>query len=352
MKIAILIPTIKPGGAEKQAALLAATLSQEHDVHFISLWGKKNLSMTVKKFLEDAHVHIHYLSGKRIGKWREYYQLLKQLHIEVAFNYLTACDVTGAIVEKLAGVNTVFNGIRNSRLAPVKTIMEWFAHNFFADYTIYNCQSGADYFEKHGFCKKKTIVIHNCFPDISDTIVHEDKQIKTIITVGRFEPQKDYLTAIKTIAELRKTRQDFVFTIIGHGHLEAQIRTWVKEYGLTDYTQILIAPNNVQEILKSADIYLSTSLFEGTSNSIMEAMNWFIPVVATNVGDNYVLVEENKSGYLTPIGNVGGLVEGLSILLSSYQTRVLMGQKGHENLYNFSPEKFRDNYYEILKTKI
>ena len=48
MKIAILIPTIKPGGAEKQAALLAATLSQEHDVHFISLWGKKNLSLTVK----------------------------------------------------------------------------------------------------------------------------------------------------------------------------------------------------------------------------------------------------------------------------------------------------------------
>ena len=286
MKIAILIPTIKPGGAEKQAALLAATLSQEHDVHFISLWGKKNLSMTVKKFLEDAHVHIHYLSGKRFGKWKEYHRLLK------------------------------------------------------------------DYFEKHGFCKKKTIVIHNCFPDISDTIVHEDKQIKTIITVGRFEPQKDYLTAIKTIAELRKTRQDFVFTIIGHGHLEAQIRTWVKEYGLTDYTLILIAPNNVQEILKSADIYLSTSLFEGTSNSIMEAMNWSIPVVATNVGDNNVLVEEDKSGYLTPIGDVDRLVKGLSILLSSYQTRVLMGQKGHENLYNFSPEKFRDNYNKILKTKI
>ena len=99
MKIAILIPTIKPGGAEKQAALLAATLSQEHEVHFMSLWGKKDLSMTVKKFLEDAHVHIHYLSGRRIGKWKEYYRLLKQLHIEVAFNYLTACDVTGAIVE-------------------------------------------------------------------------------------------------------------------------------------------------------------------------------------------------------------------------------------------------------------
>ena len=118
MKIAILIPTIKPGGAEKQAALLAATLSEENEVHFVSLWGKKNLSVIVQKFLEDEHVQIHYLSGKSFGKWKEYYQLLKQQKIEMAFNYLTICDVTGAMVEKLAGVKTVFNGIRNSRLAP------------------------------------------------------------------------------------------------------------------------------------------------------------------------------------------------------------------------------------------
>lgn len=352
MKIAILIPTIKPGGAEKQAALLAVTLSQEHEVHFVSLWGKKNLSVIVQQLLEEAYVQIHYLSGEKIGKWKEYYQLLKQHQIEVAFNYLTVCDVTGAIVEKLAGVKTVFNGIRNSRLAPVKTFLEWFAHNFFADYTIYNCQSGAEHFEKLGFCKKKTIVIHNCFPNVSEPIESADKEIKTIITVGRFEPQKDYLTAIKAIAELRKSRQDFVFTIIGHGHLEAQIRSWVKKYALTDYTQILIAPSNVQEILKAADIYLSTSLFEGTSNSIMEALNWSIPVVATNVGDNYVLVEQNVSGYLTNIGDVGGLVKAMEILLSSHQTRLIMGQKGHKNLYRFSLEKFKDNYNEILRTKI
>lgn len=352
MKIAILIPTIKPGGAEKQAALLAATLCEENEVHFVSLWGKKNLSVVVQKFLEDAHVQIHYLSGKNFGKWKEYYQLLKQQKIEIVFNYLTACDVIGAIVEKLAGVNTVFNGIRNSRLAPVKTILEWFAHNLFADYTIYNCQSGAEYFESLGFCKKKNIVIHNCFPDISKPIKRVDKEIKTIITIGRFEPQKDYQTAIKAIAELRKSRQDFVFTIIGHGHIETQIREWVKMYGLTDYTQILIAPSNVQEILKAADIYLSTSLFEGTSNSIMEAMNWSIPVVATNVGDNYVLVEQNVSGFLTPVGDVDGLAKVMKILLSSHQMRLVMGQKGNENLYNFSLEKFKNNYNEILRTKV
>lgn len=352
MKIAILIPTIKPGGAEKQAALLATILGKEHEVHFVALYGKKDLSVIVQKFLEDANVQIHFLSGRGIWKWKEYYQLLRQYKIRIAFNYLTSCDVTGALVEKWAGVSVVYNGIRNSRLAPVKVVMEWFAHNFIADYTIYNCISGAEYFERRGFCKKKTIVIHNCFPDISEPVVHTDKAIKTIVTVGRFEPQKDYLTAIKAIAELRKRRTDFEFIIIGHGHLEEKIRTWVRNYGLSDYTKIFIAPSDVQDILKDSDIYLSTSLFEGTSNSIMEAMNWSIPVVATNVGDNYVLVDHAVSGVLTAVRDVEALSLGMERLLSSYHMRVIMGQKGNKRLQDFSIKAFKENYNELLKTQI
>lgn len=352
MKIVILIPTIKPGGAEKQAVLLASTLSLEHEVHFVSLYGKNNLSVSVQKIIEDSNVQIHYLSGTKINRWREFYKILKRYSIDVAFNYLTSCDVLGALVEKMAGVKVVFNGIRNSRLAFVKTILEWFAHNLIADYTIYNSHSGAKYFESKGFSKKKTIIIHNCFPDVREPFEREDKEIKRIITVARFEPQKDYLTTIKSIAELRKVRTDFEFIIIGHGHLEKQIYSWINEYGLTSYTKVYIAPSNVQEILSRADIYLSTSLFEGTSNSIMEAMNWSIPIVATNVGDNYILVKHDVNGYLSNIGNTLELAKYMEILLSSYRKRLLMGLKGHENLLNFSSEKFKNNYNELLKTKI
>ena len=352
MKIAILIPTIKPGGAEKQAALLAAALSQEHEVYFVSLYGKLNHSVIIQRFLEEGNVKIHYLEGSFFKRWNTLKKMLRAWNIKVAFNYLTVCDVLGAIVEKLAGVKTVYNGIRNSRLAPAKIVLEWFAHNFVADYTIYNCISGAEYFEKKGFCKKKTIVVHNCFPNISDPIKRVDKSIKTIITVGRFETQKDYLTAIKSISDLRNRRTDFRFTIIGHGHLEQQIRGWIDEYGLSTYTDLYIAPNNVQDILKESDIYLSTSLFEGTSNSIMEAMNWSIPVVATNVGDNYVLVEHQQGGYLADVGDYQAISKYMENLLSSYNMRIKMGLHCHENLLNFSESTFKTNYSTILKTKI
>ena len=118
---------------------------------------------------------------------------------------------------------------------------------------------------------------------------------------------------------------------------------------MSNYTQILIAPDNVQEILKSADIYLSTSLFEGTSNSIMEAMNWSIPVVATNVGDNNQLIKDSWNGYLISIGDYKKLSEHLLKLLHDDKLRIEMGIRGNERLHNYSVERFVENYSKVLE---
>lgn len=347
-RIAILIPTIKPGGAEKQAALLATILSKEHQVHFVAFFGHQEESPNVRKMLEEANVSIKYIEGNILKKSREYYNFLKENKIEICFNYLTQCDIVGGIIERKAGVKKIYNGIRNSKLAKLKMIGERFVHNHVVDYTIYNCYSGARYFESEGYSKKKTIVIPNCFPNISDPIKRESKAKKQIITVARFQPQKDYETTIRTIAELKKKRDDFEFIIIGHGYLEPKIRGWVKEYGIEECTTIYIAPNNVQEILKGADIYLSTSLFEGTSNSIMEAMNWSMPVVATNVGDNDQLVHNSLNGWLSEIGDSSSMASNLATLLEDDSLRIEMGLRGNERLRHYSVERFHENYSKLL----
>jgi glycosyltransferase involved in cell wall biosynthesis len=111
-------------------------------------------------------------------------------------------------------------------------------------------------------------------------------------------------------------------------------------------------PKNVQEILRSSDIYLSSSIFEGTSNSIMEAMNWSIPVVATNVGDNEYLVVNGCNGYLRPIGDAEGLAKSLACLIESIDKRNEMGQNGNSLLKdNFSEELFEQRYIGIIEDK-
>lgn len=346
-RVSILLSTIDSGGAEKQAVLLATLLAKHTEVNLIVLYGdhteyKRNIDL-----LTESTVKVHKLIGNMLFKLRRIKSIIKESETEVLLNYLTMPNFVGSLVGRMCGIR-VYNGIRNSRMPKSKMLIEKIAHNLLATGTIYNCYSGADYFGNHGFRREKNIVIPNCFPDIEETIIRPDHKVKTIITVGRFDPQKDYETLIKSVSRL--SRNDFRLCIVGYGVLEEQIRTWVKEYNIENMTDIYIKPNNVSELERNADIYISTSFFEGTSNSIMEALNWSLPVVATHVGDNDHLVIDGENGFLHPIGDVNGLSASLCQLLDSAKLRNQMGQMGNLNLReNFSMEIFEKRYIDLIE---
>ena len=349
--IAILIPTINAGGAEKQASLLASLLSAKYKVCVILYSGEAKTNEANVKRLEEANISVFKLVGSTFSKISELKSILKGNNIDCLFNYLTKPNFIGAIAAKKAGVPNIYNGIRNSRIDWWKLILERFAHNRYATATIYNCYSGEEYFSSKGLKKEKAIVIPNCFPNISEPILREDKEVKHIVTVGRFVPQKDYKTIITTIAELVKLRQDFVMDIIGYGEEEQNIRGWIKEFDIEKYINIYIRPNNVQDIVRDADIYLSTSLFEGTSNSIMEALNWSLPVVATNVGDNNHLVIDGVNGTLHPVGDARGMAESIARLLENSELRNRFGLASNKNLRdNYSTDIFEKRYTQLLES--
>lgn len=349
--IAILIPTLKAGGAEKQAVLLGSQLAKKCNVHIILLSGETEIAFpNIAEIIENSNINLHKIKGGTLKKLNELKKTLKENNINVLFNYLTKPNFVGSFIARKAGVKQIYNGIRSSRVEWWKLVLEYIAHNYLATGTIYNSYSGEEYFSSKGLKKEKAIVIPNCFSDIADPIVREERDVKHIVTVGRFVPDKDYNTIIRTIAELKELRNDFVIDIIGYGIEEQNIRNWIKEYGVEEYTNMYIRPDNVQEIVCNADIYLSTSLFEGTSNSVMEALNWSLPVVATNVGDNDHLVIDGVNGTLHPIGDAKGMAQAISTLLNSVELRNEYGAKGNQNLRdNYSMDIFEKNYLNIIE---
>lgn len=351
LKVAIVIPSVKSGGAEKQASLLASILARTCEVHFISVNGYENAAPSnmavLKKTLESKQLHS--LTGNIVGKLLGLRRILKDNSIDVAFNYLSFCDVVCGITEKIVGVRIIYGGIRNSELSRLKCLFEKVTHNFISTSTIFNCYSGQKHFVNKGFKETKCIVIPNCFIDISSPLYRSDNEIKKIITVGRFVQQKDYLTAIKTISTLRKYVSNFRFIIVGYGELEDMVRQWVKEYDIMNLTEIFINPSNIPDLLRESDIYLSTSLYEGTSNSIMEALNWSLPVVCTNVGDNSYLVQNNVNGFLHQIGDYEGMAYSLELLINSMNMRHSFGIYGNTLLHTeYSLEIFSEHYNRLL----
>ena len=347
--IAIFVKNLTSGGAEKQAVLLAKSLTNQYDVHFIILNGDKLHQKYLELLKENKRVHVTMFRGGHFSRFMQFVKYLKVNQISTVFSYLTAAN-TYACMASLIHNMRVYTGLRNAELPLLKLLADKVLTNIVATKAIANCYSGKRNFSAHGFRNDKIEVIPNCFEKIQPYKDKTPKETKHLITVGRFVAQKDYETAIKTIAEVKRIGGKAHFDLVGYGELESKIRSWLKEYDIEDITTVYINPNNIPDLLNKADIYLSTSLFEGTSNSIMEGMNADMPIVCTNVGDNNCLVKEGYNGFLAPIGDYSLLANRIIDLLEDDKLCRQMGKRSKERLQeNYSVEIFRKRYNDILK---
>lgn len=346
-RIAIIVNSLQSGGAEKQSVILHNALNQQNECYYIVLHGNL-IEDKMLRMLENK-TNILFLNGNIFNKLIDLYKFLKVKQISYIFTYLTKPNLIGSIVGRISGVKYIYGSIRNAKLPKWKFIIEKISSNYFCTKMIFNNYSGEVNLKNRGL--KNTIVIPNCFPNIDEPIKRLYKESLIIITVGRFVAQKDYSTALKSIALLQKTYKNIRFQIVGYGELEDKIRTEISLLELNDYVEIFINPPNIPNLLNNADIYLSTSLFEGTSNSIMEAMNASLPIVATNVGDNYYLIENNKNGFLHKIGDCNAIANSLCFLIENYEERISFGEKSNKILKNdYSFDKFKKRYYKLLDT--
>lgn len=350
INIAIFVKNLTSGGAEKQSVLLAKALAGDYAVHYIIFNGEKVHQKYMNMLKEDSRIHIQSFIGGHFKRYNALVDYLQQYQIKAIFSYLTAANTYACFAGKKIGAK-VFTGLRNAELPVLKCWADRFLTNHWACLTIANCFSGKTNFVSKGFNEQKVIVIPNCFEHIRSYVKKEIKKTVHIITVGRFVPQKDYETAIHAIAELKKSSPNIIFDIVGYGELENQIRGWIQDYGVEDCTNIYINPSNISQLLDDADIYLSTSLFEGTSNSIMEGMNADLPIVATHVGDNGYLIHDGKNGYLCNIQDWKVIKEKLAVLVQDSYLRDTMGKYSKKILYEgYSMDKFRMSYLRLLSS--
>jgi glycosyltransferase involved in cell wall biosynthesis len=224
-------------------------------------------------------------------------------------------------------------------------------HNHLNDATVFNNFTGREKLVLRGFNPSKIHVIHNTIhipPDENQSPGTDDINI---ISVCRFVNSKDFRTALVAFKKLldNKPAKMIKYLIVGYGPLENDIRQMVTNLGLQNNVEILINPPNVSGLYKKSHIYLSTSLYEGLSNSIMEAMVAGIPIVATDVGDNRYLIKDSYNGFLVPCGSTDNIAWKLEYLITMDDIRNEYGKNSRFIIENeFSEEKFLENYFKLF----
>ncbi|MFU8786938.1 MAG: glycosyltransferase [Candidatus Izemoplasmataceae bacterium] len=348
----VLTNTLKSGGAEKQSIYLVKTLSSYYDVTLIVYYGNE-YDDRMLALLDGYEAKVIWLKDGHLASLMFLYKLFRRNKGGIVISYLATTNSINAIIGFIAGIKTRIGGIRSSKHNLFKMIIQMTLHNFLLSGSVFNNLVGFHYLTNNGFNTERSYYIPNAVDIPNRPLIRSRKEIVTILSIGRFIDVKDYQTAIKSFQKIKKqykTQYSIRYIIIGHGPLEMELRKFIQVCNINDDVELIINPTDVDYYYKQADIYLSTSLFEGLSNSIMEAMSYSLPVVATDVGDNNELVIHGKTGFLERVKDVDAITDKIAILIEDRELRVSMGENAYEHISKkFSIEIFSQKYVTLIE---
>lgn len=175
------------------------------------------------------------------------------------------------------------------------------------------CQTydAKEYFSKS--IQKKSVVILN---PLKDDLPHrwENERECEIVNFCRLNEQKNIPLLIDAFELFLDRNPSYRLSIFGNGELKENLENYIKEKELSGKVTIYAARNDIHErIIKSA-MFVSSSDYEGLSNSMLEAMAIGIPTISTDCpcGGARMVIDDGVNGLLVPVGDKNCLAEKMN----------------------------------------
>ena len=180
----------------------------------------------------------------------------------------------------------------------------------------------------------------------------DDPGLWLVGTVGRMERVKDQSNLarafVRAITEHPAARERMRLAIVGEGTLRPEVESILEQGGARNLAWLPGERSNVPEILRGLDCFVLPSLAEGVSNTILEAMATGLPVVATRVGANADLVEDEVTGRLVRADDSDALARAMVAYFNDPATARRHGRAGRQRAETrFSLQRMVERYHRL-----
>ena len=165
----------------------------------------------------------------------------------------------------------------------------------------------------------------------------------SILAVGTVSEQKDYPTLVRAARLLAATlalqgRKPRI-SIAGGGPMLQQLQALVDATGASENVELLGARRDVDMLMRQADLFVNSSLWEGFPISLIEAATSGLPMVATHVAGNREMIVPGLNGVLVPPGDAEALASAMAAALSDEAAYAALSAGALESARRFSIER-------------
>jgi sugar transferase (PEP-CTERM/EpsH1 system associated) len=188
-------------------------------------------------------------------------------------------------------------------------------------------------------------------PEKSKTALGINSAIPVIGIVARLAQVKDHATLFAACQIIHKSGINFRLLVVGDGPLKQNLVDLAESLGISEIVVFAGFQQNIPDLMRAMDIFVLSSISEGISLTLIEAMACELPVVATAVGGNPEVVVEGLSGFLVPAKNHAAMAEQILQLLNNPELRQKFGKFGRQYaIDHFSISRAGKQYSLVYQT--
>lgn len=363
-KIAHVVYSFGAGGIENGIVNLINMMDTSKFFHFICCL---TTSGEFSQRLQTNNFHITELNKKPGNDWTLPFKLknfYQKNNIDVIHLRGWPTLIEGIIGAKLAGLrNTIysFHG---------KTYREIKSPNHIRDFTegltarrvkqilTLSEPMRDDLCKRLALQRKNVAIIHNGVDIVKFSSKEKRETIRKNYTIasdeiligsaGRLDPVKNFPSLIKAYKLVSRKHPKTKLMIVGDGEEYAALSKLVKDEGLVEGVIFTRYRRNVADYLAAMDIYVQPSIYEGFSNTIIEAMAAKLPVLATQTGGNDFLFQGEENNFLFLPTDVQVLSEKLISLIDSPEATTRIGESNFQKVTkNYSLQQMAKNYSDL-----
>jgi len=360
-RIAILLPNLCGGGAERVSLNLAKQFIKGHNhVDFVLMQAHGELLQQVPEAACVVNLGanrirnafwpmLRYLRHTRpdallIGMWpltvvgtlAHRLSRIQGTVVVSDHSHLSVSPVADSLIKRLVirlTTRTIYP-LANSRLAVSHGVAE-------------------DLSQLSGLSCDKFKVIYN--PVVDESSMNNDLSKpwerlsgKRILAVGSLKVAKDYPTLIRAFSKVNKNLSS-TLVILGEGKLRSELEQLIEFMRLTESVHLPGFVADTKPWYRDSDLFVLSSRWEGLPTVLIEALEAGTPVVSTDCpsGPNEIL-EDGHYGHLVPVGDAEALAEAILHALQKEPDREALRERARE----FSVDKIGKQYLNVLFPKV
>lgn len=313
-RIAFFCASLQAGGAERVLSVLSKPLADYYDEVQYIMWYEKPVFYHMDDRVKLVSVEKESGDNKNLKKmsWlRQYVRVVKPdllISFSAPFNMISLASLIFTNQKIVAAERVDPRSFRWGKHLEI-------ARNLLykrADGILAQTQYSKNYFS--GDLYNKSDVIYNPVVMSADIVGSAIKTPKrnVIITAARLESQKRQDLLIEVFAEFKKNHPNYELHIYGDGTKLGELKALSSKLGIADFVKFPGVVNDLWKKMKSCRMFVMTSLFEGMSNSLIEAMCLGLPCISTKVSGAVDLIKSNENGVLIDIDDRAALLKGMN----------------------------------------